>query len=200
MVKVQRGRCHDVMQCRETSKQLILHLLENKICSSPINRKRKQLCGWRCVLWICSTRRLLCCESAPIICFHNTRLELLLHSAESCRLLSRLWLEDWIHEDCQKVNFQKTCFLWHLWNCANHIVYSLTTILSSSDYLQSSGVETRVSCEVIESVAMWRLLPALVSTARTFSEVVRLIVCWRQRLWDGLWKWRSWLWWRWGRG
>ena len=28
-------------------------------------------------LWICSTRRQLCCESAPIICFHNTRLELL---------------------------------------------------------------------------------------------------------------------------
>ena len=50
MVKVQRGRCHDVMQCRETSQQLILHLLENKI--TPLDQQKDEtkphrLCGWR---------------------------------------------------------------------------------------------------------------------------------------------------------
>ena len=39
-VKVQKGRCHDVMQCRETSKQLILHLLENKI--TPLDQQKDE--------------------------------------------------------------------------------------------------------------------------------------------------------------
>ena len=68
-VKVQKGRCHDVMQCRETSEQLILHLLENIICTSPstrlkgltLNRKR----NLTQILWECSTQRIrLCCEIA----------------------------------------------------------------------------------------------------------------------------------------